>query len=120
MFIKFLFLPLAFTSILPFSSNFDVFIIGTFFSALKHTQVSSTKARGIKFGREKKEVTEEFDEWYLRWRRREITGNDMCDRFGMHISTIYQKARERGLPFTPMNGKGYPYKRTEAKNTPSV
>lgn len=82
--------------------------------------IAAAKARGVKFGREKKEVTEEFDEWYLRWRRREITGNDMCDRFGMHISTIYQKARERGLPFTPMNGRGYPYKRTEAKNTPSV
>ena len=67
--------------------------------------IAAAKKRGVKFGREKKPLPEDFDQWYLRWRRREITGREMAEHTGLHISTIYKRARERGLPFLSMTGK---------------
>ena len=70
----------------------------------------------MKFGAERKPVPEDFDEWYLRWRRREITGKTLCDHLGIHITTVYRWAGERGLPFQSMTGKkgSHSYKNTEA------
>ena len=78
--------------------------------------IAAAKARGVKFGAERKPVPEDFDEWYLRWRRREITGKALCEHLGIHISTVYRWAEERGLPFQSMTGKKgrHSYKNTEA------
>ncbi len=80
--------------------------------------IAAAKARGVVFGAERKEMPDDFDEWYDRWRRREITGQEMAEHCGVHISTVYHRVRERGLPFQPMSGKGrprgYSYKKTEA------
>ncbi len=59
--------------------------------------IAAAKARGVKFGAERKPVPEDFDEWFLRWRRREITGKALCEHLGIHISTAYRWAGERGL-----------------------
>ena len=67
--------------------------------------IAAAKARGVKFGAERKPVPEDFDEWYLRWRRREITGKTLCEHLGIHITTVYRWAGERGLPFQSMTGK---------------
>lgn len=67
--------------------------------------IAAAKERGVKFGRNKKPLPEDFDTWYLRWRHREITGKEMEMHCGLHISTIYERARERGLPYTSMTGK---------------
>lgn len=67
--------------------------------------IAAAKIRGVKFGREKKPLPEDFDLWYLRWRRREITGKEMEMHCGLHISTIYKRAGERGLPYISMTGK---------------
>ncbi|MCI9578080.1 MAG: recombinase family protein [Oscillibacter sp.] len=77
--------------------------------------IAAAKARGVKFGAERKPVPEDFDEWYLRWRRGEITGQVLCEHLGIHVTTVYRWARERGLPFRSMTGKKscYPYSRTE-------
>lgn len=64
--------------------------------------IAAAKERGVKFGREKKPLPEDFDIWYLRWRRREITGKELEQHCRLHISTIYNRARERGLPFTSL------------------
>ncbi len=37
-----------------------------------------------------------------RWRRRETTGKEMEMHCGLHISTIYKRAGERGLPYISM------------------
>ena len=76
--------------------------------------IAAAKARGVVFGAERKEVPDDFDEWYFRWRHREITGNQMADHCGVHISTVYHWARERGLPFQSIRGKKvrYSYKNT--------
>ena len=70
----------------------------------------------MKFGAERKPVPEDFDEWYLRWRRREITSKTLCEHLGIHITTVYRWASERGLPFQSMTGKKgrHSYKNTEA------
>lgn len=78
--------------------------------------IAAAKARGVKFGAERKRVPEDFDEWYLRWRRREITSKTLCEHLGIHITTVYRWASERGLPFQSMTGKKgrHSYKNTEA------
>ena len=66
--------------------------------------------------RQRKPVPEDFDEWYLRWRRREITGKTLCEHLGIHIITVYRWAAERGLPFQSITGKKgcHSYRKTEA------
>ena len=79
--------------------------------------IAAAKARGVKFGAEVKPMPDDFDEWYFRWRRREITSKQMAKHCGVHISTVYSHVRERGLPFQSMTGKKsrrYSYKNTEA------
>ncbi len=68
-----------------------------------------------------KPMPDDFDEWYFRWRRNEITGREMAAHCGVHISTVYNRVRERGLPFESMTGNPsrYANKRTEAEKTPS-
>lgn len=67
-------------------------------------------------------MPDDFDEWYFRWRRKEITSREMAEHCGVHITTVYHRVRERGLPFQSMTGKksGQTYKKTDAKNTPSL
>ena len=36
--------------------------------------IASAKARGVRFGRKKKELPEDFEIWFVRWRSGEITG----------------------------------------------
>lgn len=83
--------------------------------------IAAAKARGVVFGAEKKEMPDDFDEWYYRWRRKEITSREMAAHCGVHISTVYSRVRERGLPYQSMTGKPshYANKRTEAEKTPS-
>lgn len=52
--------------------------------------IAAAKARGVKFGAERKSVPEDFDEWYLRWRRREITAKTLCEHLKIHITTVYR------------------------------
>ena len=83
--------------------------------------IAAAKARGVVFGAQKKEMPEDFEEWYFRWRNREITAQEMADHCGVHVTTVYHRVHEQGLPFQSVRGKkiGQPYKSTEAKNTPS-
>ncbi len=82
--------------------------------------IAAAKARGVKFGAERKPVPEDFDEWFLRWRRREITGKALCEHLGIHISTAYRWAGERGLPFQSMTGKKpRRHTRTDGESAPS-
>ena len=75
--------------------------------------IAAAKARGVVFGAERKEMPDDFDEWYSRWRRKEITGKQIAEHCGVHITTVYRWIRERGLPFQSIRGR-YSYKNTEA------
>lgn len=73
--------------------------------------IAAARERGVKFGRDMMEMPEDFEEWYLRWRRKEITGKELTDHLGgIHITTVYRHAKKSGLPFDSMNQKGYEYK----------
>ena len=75
--------------------------------------IAAAKARGVVFGAERKEVPSDFDEWFYRWRRREITSSQMAEHCGVHVTTVYRWAKERDLPFQSIRGR-YSYKNTEA------
>ncbi len=59
--------------------------------------IASAKARGVRFGRKKKELPEDFDLWFARWRSGEIKGKQMAAHCGMDISVLYRKLREAGI-----------------------
>lgn len=59
--------------------------------------IAAAKARGVRFGRKEAELPDDFEEWYLRWRRKEITGKELSDHLGVHITTVYHRARKLGL-----------------------
>jgi len=59
--------------------------------------IASAKARGVRFGRKKKELPEDFDIWFARWRSGEIKGKQMAAHCGMDISVLYRKLREAGI-----------------------
>lgn len=67
--------------------------------------IASAKARGVRFGRKKKELPEDFDIWFVRWRSGEITGKQMAAHCGMEISVLYRKLREAGIPLDRNGGQ---------------
>lgn len=60
--------------------------------------IAAAKARGVRFGRKEVQLPDDFEEWYLRWRRKEITGKELSERMGVHITTVCNRARKLGLP----------------------
>ena len=52
------------------------------------------KQRGVKFGRPKHEVGEEFEWLVQRWEERKITMNEVLERSGMSRSTFYRRRKE--------------------------
>ncbi len=62
--------------------------------------IAAAKARGVKFGRRKKELPEDFDAWFPRWRRGEISNREIAAHCDMEISVLYRKLREAGISLT--------------------
>ncbi len=56
--------------------------------------IAAAKARGVKFGRPKKYLPENFDELYNKWRRGEMSADDLCESCDMALSVIYKKSRK--------------------------
>ncbi|MCD8120583.1 MAG: recombinase family protein [Lachnospiraceae bacterium] len=61
--------------------------------------IAAAKARGVQFGREEIRLPDDFSEWFARWRRKEITGKELSEHMGVHITTVYRRARKMGLSF---------------------
>lgn len=59
--------------------------------------IVSAKARGVRFGRPRKELPENIDELYSAWRRGELTGEELALQCGMALGVLYRKLRERGF-----------------------
>jgi len=59
--------------------------------------IASAKARGVQFGRPKKELPEDFDQLYNSWRNGELTGNELAEKCNVALGVLYRKVRERGL-----------------------
>lgn len=62
--------------------------------------IAAAKKRGVKFGRPKKELPEDFEAWFLRWRQGELSGAEIAAHCNMEISVLYRKLREAGIPLT--------------------
>lgn len=55
------------------------------------------KARGVRFGRPKKELPENIDELYSAWRRGEMTSEEFAVQCDMALGVLYRKLKERGF-----------------------
>lgn len=56
--------------------------------------IAAAKARGVKFGRPKIPMPENFDELYHQWWNRDITMTDFARIVGVSRSTVYARVRE--------------------------
>lgn len=56
--------------------------------------IAAAKAKGVKWGRERKELPEDFEEIYLRWAMGEITHKNMLKLCEMGKSAFYERVRE--------------------------
>lgn len=59
--------------------------------------IASAKARGVQFGRPKKELPENIDELYREWRQGKMTGDELAGLCGMALGVLYRKLREHGF-----------------------
>ncbi len=59
-------------------------------------EIALAKAKGVQFGRQKKEVPEEFPEYYRLWACGEITLRQTTEKLKMSSSTFYRKCKEQG------------------------
>lgn len=57
--------------------------------------IAAAKARGVKFGGDKCELPEEFDEYVQRWVNGEISGRKAAKEMGMSHSTFYRRCHEK-------------------------
>lgn len=65
--------------------------------------IAAAKARGVRFGQIPAVMPDDFDEWFLRWRRWEVSRQELLAHCGgVALTTIYRHARKRGLPIEPM------------------
>lgn len=58
--------------------------------------IAAAQAKGVRFGREKKEVPEGFEMCYKQWKKGEISVRRGAEMLGMSASTFYRRCRELG------------------------
>lgn len=57
--------------------------------------IAAAKARGVKFGSKKKTLPEGFEEYYILWKRGELSTRKAAERLGVSHSTFYRRCMER-------------------------
>lgn len=56
--------------------------------------IAAAKARGVRFGRPKKELPQDFDKLYAAWRAGALTNKEFAEKCNMALGVIYRKIRE--------------------------
>lgn len=56
--------------------------------------IAAAQARGVQFGRRKKEIPEDFQQYYRLWSQGEISVRQAAEKLGMSSSTFYRRCRE--------------------------
>lgn len=56
--------------------------------------IAAAKARGVKFGRPVKGVSDEFANEVARWNKGELSMDDLLKKYGISQSTFYRRVRE--------------------------
>lgn len=59
--------------------------------------IEAAKARGIQFGRPRKELPENIEELYAAWRQGKMTGEELARQCNMALGVLYRKLRESGF-----------------------
>ena len=57
--------------------------------------IAAAKSRGVKFGREKKNLPCAFEEYYSLWSQGELSIRQAAEKAGMSPSTFYRRCKER-------------------------
>ncbi|MBD5504233.1 MAG: recombinase family protein [Lachnospiraceae bacterium] len=58
--------------------------------------IAVAKAKGVRFGCQKKEMPEKFEQYYLLWKQGRISTRQAAVELGMSHSTFYRRCKERG------------------------
>lgn len=66
--------------------------------------IAAARARGVKFDRQRKDLPEDFDAWFVRWRRGELSNAKIAAHCDMEISVLYRKLRESGISLAVSEG----------------
>ena len=59
--------------------------------------IASAKARGVRFGRPRKELPENIADLYISWRQGHLTGEELALQCDMALGVLYRKLKERGF-----------------------
>ena len=59
--------------------------------------IAAAKARGVQFGRPRKELPKDIEELYRAWREGDMSGGELAERCGMALGVVYRKLKERGF-----------------------
>lgn len=70
--------------------------------------IAAAQARGVRFGRPKKDFPPDFDVLYASWRDGQMTGDELAARCDMALAVVYRKLRERGIHLQTEKKKGKP------------
>jgi len=54
--------------------------------------IASAKKRGVKFGRPKTELPDNFEEYYTLWKKKKINAQKAAEKCGLPLSTFYKIA----------------------------
>lgn len=59
--------------------------------------IEAARARGVRFGRPRRALPENFDEIYMDWKTGRVTAAEAIERSGLSRSTFYKRTREIAL-----------------------
>lgn len=65
--------------------------------------IAAAKAKGVRFGRPKKFLPENFPEILTLWRSRQLTNAQLEQACGMTLGVIYRKIREQDITLPPLS-----------------
>lgn len=67
----------------------------TFIKQRQAEGIATAKAKGVHFGKEKKEMPDEFEDLYNEWISGRITLRKAAERLGISHTTFYRRCKER-------------------------
>lgn len=70
--------------------------------------IAAAKARGVKFGRPRKDFPPDFEALYASWRSGEISGDELAARCDMALGVVYRKLWAQGIHLQAEKKKGEP------------
>lgn len=57
--------------------------------------IAIAREKGVKFGRRKIQIPDDFDEYYIAWKNGQMSSRQAAKKIGMSHTTFYRRCRER-------------------------